>query len=77
MEWQNSKQNGTRIRLTLTKEMLLAATKRSGEMIIEHAGQRIPVYYKLRSERVAGVDEVEFSCKCKGKYPEGFFSASY
>ena len=72
MEWQNYNGIGSRIQLKFTKEMLLDAVKTAHQVTIAHAGHEITVYYKLKSKRIAGYDEVELSCRHKAKHPEDF-----
>ena len=60
------------ILLPFTKDMLLASVNGTKDMEVEENGYRVTVYYKLKSERIAGVDEVEFPCKCMGKHPTEF-----
>ena len=60
------------ILLPFTKKMLLASTQGLQEMNIGDGPSTITVFYKLRSERSAGIDQVEFPCKCKGKHGSDF-----
>ena len=60
------------ISLPFTKKMLLASTQTQQMMNVGNGRDTITVFYKLRSERSAGVDQVEFPCKCKGKHGTDF-----
>ena len=55
--------------LPFTKKMMLASANRTEHMEVGNGRKSITVYYKLKSERMAGVDEFEFLCKCQGKHP--------
>ena len=55
--------------LPFTKEMMLASANRTEHMEVSNGRKSVTVYYRLESKRVAGVDEVEFPCKCQGKHP--------
>ena len=62
------------ILLPFTKQEILASAYVSNEMKVGNANNSVTIYHKLKSERVAGADEVEFPCKCKGKHPTEFLS---
>ena len=70
IEMQGKKKS---IILNFTKDMVMLLRKGAlVHMYYSNWRNEINIYYKVKEERVAGVEVVVFRCKCKGKHPTEF-----